>query len=270
MKTKTSDIKNRRLPLVFYERMMISAAFLVLLLGSAFSIYNSHINKDAYLKTIIPFAYIIIPAVNCICASLCFFLIFFPRYNKLQILITAIQSIMTTLSVDYQIFGLILFFLAFVLAYFHGYLYRKRNLKIIVIFLIWNIILLGIIPVSIQKYLFVLCITWFVCTIFFFVLNNVEILFNERIKILEQQAKKSLDKIVSQGNKIELKNLNLTDRQKIILVAVVRDNKLYKEISLDLNISESVVKHEMRIIKDAFGVSSSNELIQILDDYELI
>ena len=69
------------------------------------------------------------------------------------------------------------------------------------------------------------------------------------------------------GEKLNLNQFAITDRQKRILYEVVANNKSYGEVTLSTKLTLPLVKKEMAAIIQYFGCKNVNSLKLVLGQY---
>lgn len=267
---KKSDSKILKRNNAFYMRTMIAFACLLLFVASAVSIFNSLAQTPIPSACIIPYPYITIPICNILSFLLCLFLFFFPHHTKLQILLASVQCVLTILTPGYELLGVILLILAVCLAYFYDFLASHKKQKFALISVIWIFVTLPIFKTSLQTYLITVFTSFFLIATVFFILSNIENIIESTIQTLQDEFEKNKKLLNIKNNTLFLKQTSLSERQQKVLFLYVVQRKIYKEISNELNISESVIKHEMKEIKNYFFVTTSKELLLFFSQIEVI
>ena len=78
-----------------------------------------------------------------------------------------------------------------------------------------------------------------------------------------------LKKYYSKKPLVNLKNVNLTERQKVYIKGIL-EGKSLKDIATSLYVSESVVKREIKAVYEVFAVENHKELLKFFNEHNII
>ena len=78
-----------------------------------------------------------------------------------------------------------------------------------------------------------------------------------------------LKKYYSKKPLVNLKHVNLTERQRVYIKGIL-EGKSLKDIATSLYVSESVVKREIRAVYEVFTVENHKELLKLFNEHNVI
>ncbi len=246
---------------VLYERLMILFAGIVQVIGFVISI-----TAEDFSKSYVPYFEFIVPVANIFCATVCFFLVFFPKFRLLQSIVLFVQGVVMTLN-SLIFLGVFLYCFGVVLLFCYGYLKSKRNLKIGVCM---AFLLVSFLPILIQnKFIFFMAVAYS----FFILFSYFHLYFIIRgnlFKLFPFLANRISDvKLPEPGGTLNLACYGLSERQINLVKNYKKGNANYKHLADNLKTSESTIKQEMSKICKFLGVRNSDVLLLLLQQYEM-
>lgn len=247
--------------LKFIQKLMHISSCLIITFSFLMSVFVS-----TFQTTLIPYPHIVYPILNGFCVLLSIFLIFSPNHLSLEIIVLFIQSVLTVYY-EQEILGTLLYFTIVVFLYVHGYFKSNAKRKLIIIALIWNVIIIALIPHHIFAYCFALVSFTFILFLFAYVFLQVENLLKSLLPITKYQLLNP--KLPNIGDELNLYNFNLTQRQTDLAFEYFNKSSSYKELAAKFFISESLVKREMSLIFREFGVKNLVEFHSLLLQYKV-
>lgn len=242
------------------EKLFLCSSFHILLVATILSFILSPAEN-----TIIPYPRVVIPIVNMICTTLSCLLLFIPTNIYIEVCILGIQAIATTFT-GYEILGLFLFLSALILLFCDGFFKSNAKRKVSICIVMWMVVIIGVIPLGIDRYILVLASTFFFIGFYYFVYSKLKGLLKPLI------PQKNISSCISLplGASFILKDLEFSDRQIQILKIFYEENLNYNEIADKLILSTSLVKKEMSVILKRFEVKKSRDLFILLHQYNII
>lgn len=216
-------------------------------------------------KSIIPYSGIVLIIVHSICALLSFFCIFKPVF-QIEFTILQVESIFTILT-GRATLGIFFFYGSLFLLFCKRTPEKSTKPKITCALIFHFFVLLGTfthgwihtILCFISSCFYGAFFVWiyYILKTRFSIFTPTKVIENSNIR--EKQP----------GATLNLSNFNLTERQKDFILANLRDNLSYNEISDKFYVSISLVKKEFRSIFKTFGVSNKEELRLLLLQYDI-
>lgn len=242
---------------LLFERLMIFFAALVQVVGFIISI-----TIEDFSCSYIPYSNIVIPIINILCASICFFLVAFPKFRFLQSIVSFIQGIAMTLN-NIMFLGVFLYIFGLVLFFCYGYIKKIINALLLLLPLLLSIFLF--LPESKSKFFMAFVYLLFVIFSFFHLYNTVK---DNLFSLFPFLANKiSNVNLPVPGSKLVLKNYDFSERQ-IEIIKIFKDGETnYKNLSNTFITSESTIKREMSEICKKLGVENSSMLKILLNQY---
>lgn len=217
------------------------------------------IQDYSFLEELAAYAKIFEICLYIFCITLGMISLFFPYKQKLYYIALSSLATWDIIKGD-EITAILLFFILVILLTCNGFFFKRTPFKITGIFLFW--ISLFILTVLLNN-IDLIRVLYF-CTISLFSLGA----FTTIILLLKQKLKNKKDLSETSSNKLELKLAKLTERQYNCLVCIL-NNKQYKEIASELNISVSTVKLEVARLLKTFESSNKTELKELFSNINL-
>lgn len=246
---------------VLYERLMILFAEIVQVFGFIISI-----TIEDFSKSYVSYFDFIVPVVNISCASICFFLVIFPKFRFLQSVVLFIQGIVMTLN-NLIFLGVFLYSFGIALLYCYGYLKSKCNIKITVCMILLYISFLPIYFKS--NFYFFMAIAYSLFLLFSY--SHIYLIVKDNLFELFPFLADKISEVnlPEPGGTVNLASYGLSDRQ-INLVKKYKKGKVsYKLLADDFKTSESTIKQEMSKICKFLGVKNIEVLLFLLQQYEV-
>ncbi len=241
-----------------------SGGFIALSVGTILNlIYGAN-----FSQSIIPFANIMTPIINGICALLCLVFVFSSKKTLISLIVLITQSIYSVLT-GYDLLGMFHFFLINLILFYNNFYNTKTKLKFISIYLLWILLLTSLISFGIDRFIFAFAVSIFMTSAFIYIYF---LIFKKFSFLLLKEKNSSFQKKISDllpGSILDLSSFNLTERQTKCLVDCIYNNLSYKQIAEKIFISESVIKKEMQNIFEVFDVENKEQLKILLAPYKL-
>lgn len=242
---------------VLYERLMIFFAGIVQVFGFIISI-----TVEDFSKSYVPYFDFIVPIVNISCASICFFLVIFPKFRFLQSAVLFIQGIVMTLN-NLIFLGVFLYTFGIALLYCYGYLKSKCNIKISVCMILLFISFLPILFKNDFNFFMAIAYSLFLLFsyshLYLIVKDNLFELFPF---LADKISEVNLPEPGGTINRLSGRQINLVKKYK-------KGNASYKLLADDFQTSESTIKQEMSKICKFLGVKNIEILLFLLQQYEM-
>lgn len=231
-------------------------------LGIAFTV-SLLLNGDP--ECIIPYTQIVIPVVHGLCVTMAFISIFKPNF-VLEFLVLQIEAAVTILTNE-TFLGIFLYYGSLFL-----FICYKGGIKTLLVHLM--------IYQTIHFFTLFLTYThgwyytllYFGCSLFYltFYFWIYEIL-KAKFSCFAPTKVKENSNIKNRlpGTEVDLKNYNLTERQRNLIIDNLKYELSYKELSEKYNISVSTVKKDFTSIYSVFGVTKLEELHLLLLQYQI-
>ena len=220
------------------------------------------ITVEDFSKSYVPYFDFIVPIVNISCASICFFLVIFPKFRFLQSAVLFIQGIVMTLN-NLIFLGVFLYTFGIALLYCYGYLKSKCNIKISVCMILLFISFLPILFKNDFNFFMAIAYSLFLLFsyshLYLIVKDNLFELFPF---LADKISEVNLPEPGGTINRLSGRQINLVKKYK-------KGNASYKLLADDFQTSESTIKQEMSKICKFLGVKNIEILLFLLQQYEM-
>ena len=246
-------------------QILAIGGFIFLLIASLCSIF---MQEEWSGTTLIPYYQIVIPATNIISTIFCVFIFIFPEKHFFLYFVLLFQAVFTSLT-GYESLGVFLFSLCITLIVLNVSLPLKKQKFIIpLLYLMFTFTLLGSIPYGKERFFMAVGCTYFFASAFYCIVLTYKRKFKTILPIIQKELFISHDiSLPNSGEKLNLNQFAITDRQKRILYEVVANNKSYGEVTLSTKLTLPLVKKEMAAIIQYFGCKNVNSLKLVLGQY---
>ncbi|MBP5520635.1 MAG: helix-turn-helix transcriptional regulator [Treponema sp.] len=249
------------------SQFLAFGGFIILFIASYFNIFK----QDEWIGlTIIPYPKYVIPILDIASTLFTICIVIFPKKHFSLYPVLFVQAILTSLT-GYEQLGIFLFSVLIVLIYLNGSFYcKKQNLLIILLYVFYSVVLLGVIRYGKQRFYIAIGYTYFIAAAFNYLFMVYRQKLTSLLPLIHQELYLSKDiQLPKSGEIMHLSKYKITERQKIILYEAVAKNKTYGEIALKNNLSLSLVKKEMTNIMQYFGCKNIDSLKIVLSQFIL-
>ena len=245
------------------EIIMHLAAVLILITATGVSIYST---PDPY--TIIPKVKITVPIINALCAVLAFVLLFIPRNTFLECAILAMQAVTTCLT-GYESLGIFLYTAMILILFCDGFFKKHAFRRILILFVAWFLVLPGIIPHGIERYILAITQSIFTLAFYCFIYKKLETLLKPLMTLYIPESTCPAVKDIKKGDKLSLTSCGLNEREVQFTFDFLVNNKTYRQIADEQYVSISTVKKVMADVLKKIGVRNQNDLKILLLQYKI-
>lgn len=181
---------------------------------------------------------------------------------QLQYAVLLIQSV-NTMCIGMDLLSMFIYSTLILLLFCNTFFRTYRTQKRIVLFVLWFLISLCILPFGFYRFCRTLAISFFEFAVYCNVYYKLERLL---LPCVSQPTLENLN-LPPKGEVIHLSDFGLTERQIKLVLFYLKNNSSYKELSDEFIISKSTVKREMVAAFSKFNVTNQKDLHILLMQY---
>ena len=235
------------------------------------SLCNIFANIDLPINIFFPNFRITVIIANMFSTVFSIVVFFFPKQNFLLYLVLVFQSVFYVF-LGYVELSIFLFTLFIILFYILTSLPEKKQVICITIFFIlYFLALLGCIPYGIERFSMALASIFFIATAFICVVRLFKTKLKNLIPIINQDLYISKEiTLPKAGEKLNINDFDLSEREKSLLFEVMVNNKTYGELGLKFNLSTSLVKKEMSKTLGYFKCRNIESLKIVFSQFDVV
>ena len=232
------------------------------------TLLNIVIGSDYPGSILYPYTSTITPIINGICTILGLITILYPENKYMFPVILLIQAVYDIIC-GFDVLGIFLYSFCMLFFFSKGFFRTHTKIKLLLACILWIGVLTTLFSFGWDSFVFALSVSAFAVASYgviysllydqlHFLLANVTI--NPTTPQIELPQK---------GGTLNLKILNLTDRQRACIHYTLNSTKSYRKIAGELLISESAIKKDMQDLFHLFGVKNREMLRLLLLQYKI-